>query len=222
MEGPEALCPDLLRTIDACGDPVFVADERWTILHWNKSAEAAFGRAAADVLGQRCFDVIAGIDDAGREVCRVHCEKWALARRGARIHNFDVRGMPARDKYLNVSILPITDATGKPVALAHLVRNVSRTKRLEQFVREIATDAEDVLTSHVGNGTIHEPSPIHLTSRELEVLDLLAHGAGSSTIAERLGVSPHTVHNHIAVMLNKLGVHSRAEAVAYAFEHHLA
>lgn len=222
MEGPADLSPDLLRMIDACGDPVFVADERWMIVHWNKSAEAAFGRTAAEVRGQRCFEVIAGIDDAGREVCRVHCEKWALARRGAHIHNFDVRGMPAHDKYLNVSILPITDATGRPIALAHLVRNVSRTKRLERFVREIAVNAEEVLVSHVGNGTILEPLTIHLTNRELEVLNLLAHGAGTNTIAERLGVSRHTVHNHIAVMLSKLGVHSRAEAVAYAFEHHLA
>jgi len=222
IDAPGALCPELLRTFDACGDPVFVADERWTILHWNRSAEAAFGRAAADVQGQRCFEVIAGIDDAGREVCRVHCEKWALARRGARIHNFDVRALPAHDKWLNVSILPITDATGRPVALAHLIRNVGRAKALERFVRGIAADAEDVLSSHVGNGTVLEPPPIHLTNRELEVLNLLAHGAGTNTIAERLGVSRHTVHNHIAVMLNKLGVHSRAEAVAYAFEHHLA
>ncbi len=84
-----------------------------------------------------------------------------------------------------------------------------------------ATNAEDVLTSRAGNGT-HEPSPVRLTLREAEVLGLLAHGAGTETIAERLGVSTHTVHNHIAVVLGKLGVHSRAEAVAYAFEHHLA
>lgn len=220
VETQGELCPDLLRTIDACGDPIFVVDERWTILHWNKSAELAFGWAAADAVGQRCYEVICGVDDGGREVCRVHCEKWALARRGARIHNFDIRALPTHERWANVSILPILDATGRPIALAHLLRNVSRTKRLEGFVREIAANADEVLTSH-RNSTVRESSPIHLTNREIEVLSLLAHGAGTTTIAERLGVSRHTVHNHVAVVLNKLGVHSRAEAVAYAFEHHL-
>lgn len=178
MEPLSQLCPGLLRTINACGDPVFVVDEQWTILHWNKNAESAFGRAAADVLGQRCYEVIAGLDDGGREVCRVHCEKWALARRGARIHNFDICALPSHDRWANVSILPILDAAGRPIALAHLVRNIGRSKRLERFVREIAADAEDVLEPRVGYGVVHEPTPLHLTNRELEVLELLAHGAG--------------------------------------------
>jgi PAS domain S-box-containing protein len=222
VEAQTELCPDLLRALSACGDPVFVVDDRWTILEWNKAAELVFGRTAEEVQGQRCYELMAGVDDGGREVCRLHCEKWALARRGARIHNFDVRVLPTHDKWANVSILPISEASGRPVALAHVIRNVARTKRLERFVREIAANAEDVLAAHLGNGVVHEPSPVHLTNRELEVLGLLAHGAGTNTIAERLGVSRHTVHNHIAVVLNKIGVHSRAEAVAYAFEHRLA
>ena len=222
MEAQNEICPDLLRAINACAEPVFTVDETWTITHWNKSAETAFGQHATDVQGRRCYEVIAGIDDGGREVCRIHCEKWALARRGARIQNFDVRAMPTHDKWANVSILPISDASGRTFALAHLLRNVGRTKRLEHFIQEIATNAEDVLAPHASNGVAHGPAPIHLTNRELEVLMLLSHGAGTNTIAEKLGVSRHTVHNHIAVVLNKLGVHSRAEAVAYAFEHHLA
>lgn len=211
-----------MRAMSACADPMFVVDETWTITHWNKSAEAAFGATALEAQGRRCYELIAGVDDVGREVCRLHCEKWALARRGARIQNFDVRALPTHDKWANVSILPITDASGRPFALAHLLRNVGRAKRLEHFIQELATTAEDVLAPHTSNGIVHGPAPVHLTNRELEVLMLLSHGAGTTTIADKLGVSRHTVHNHIAVVLNKLGVHSRAEAVAYAFEHHLA
>ncbi len=222
MEVQTDICPDLLRAMNACADPMFVVDETWTVTHWNKSAEAAFGAAAVEAQGRRCYELIAGVDDGGREVCRLHCEKWALARRGARIQNFDVRVLAAHDRWANISILPITDPSGRPLALAHLLRNVGRTKRLEHFIQELATNAEDVLAPHTSNGIAHGPAPVHLTNRELEVLMLLSHGAGTSTIAEKLGVSRHTVHNHIAVVLNKLGVHSRAEAVAYAFEHHLA
>ncbi len=216
------LPPELLRSIDACGDPIIVVGERWDILHWNDALETTFKQTADDVRGRRCYEVLAGIDDGGREICRLHCEKWALARRGARIHNFDVRVLPTHDRWANVSILPISDASGRPVALAHIIRNISRSKRIERFVQEISTEADEVLATHVGNGVIHEPMGVHLTNRELEVLRLLAHGAGTTVIADRLGVSRHTVHNHIAVLLSKLGVHSRAEAVAYAFEHHLA
>jgi PAS domain S-box-containing protein len=222
VDAVNTICPEMLRAINACADPVFVVDERWTILHWNKSAESAFGSTAAEVDGRRCYEIVAGVDDAGREVCRLHCEKWALARRNARINNFDIRAMPRHDTWANVSILPLSDQNGRTFALAHILKNVGRTKRLEHFVRDIAANAEDVLAPHPHNGVVHEPTAIHLTNRELQVLMLLAHGAGTTVIAERLGVSHHTVHNHIAVVLNKLGVHSRAEAVAYAFEHHLA
>lgn len=55
-----------------------------------------------------------------------------------------------------------------------------------------------------------------LTVRELEVLRLVADGLTNQAIAERLFVSDHTVHRHLANILNKLSVSSRAAAVAQA------
>ena len=55
-----------------------------------------------------------------------------------------------------------------------------------------------------------------LTRRELEVLRLVAEGLNNPAIAERLFVSEHTVHRHVANILNKLSVSSRAAAVAQA------
>ncbi len=55
-----------------------------------------------------------------------------------------------------------------------------------------------------------------LTPRELEVLRLVADGLSNGSIAERLFVSEHTVHRHVANIFNKLGVSSRAAAVAQA------
>jgi ATP/maltotriose-dependent transcriptional regulator MalT len=55
-----------------------------------------------------------------------------------------------------------------------------------------------------------------LSPWELEVLRLVADGAGDKTIAGRLRLSEHTVHRHIANILRKLGVSSRAAAVAQA------
>jgi len=55
-----------------------------------------------------------------------------------------------------------------------------------------------------------------LTSREIEVLRLIADGASNATIAERLVISVHTVKRHVANVLQKLGAASRAEAGALA------
>jgi len=55
-----------------------------------------------------------------------------------------------------------------------------------------------------------------LTEREREVLGLLAEGATSPQIADRLRISRHTVRTHVGSLLGKLGVHSRLEAAAFA------
>jgi ATP/maltotriose-dependent transcriptional regulator MalT len=60
-----------------------------------------------------------------------------------------------------------------------------------------------------------------LTPRELDVLALVAQGLGDAEIAERLVVSPHTVHRHVANIRNKLRLPSRSAAVAYAARHGL-
>jgi DNA-binding NarL/FixJ family response regulator len=60
-----------------------------------------------------------------------------------------------------------------------------------------------------------------LTAREREVLALLAGGLSQTEIARRLYISPKTVGGHIQRVLAKLGVHSRAQAVARAHEHGL-
>jgi two-component system, NarL family, nitrate/nitrite response regulator NarL len=56
-----------------------------------------------------------------------------------------------------------------------------------------------------------------LTRRETEVLRLLAQGLTQREIAGRLTISPKTVGTHIEHVLRKLGVHSRAQAVALVF-----
>ncbi len=60
-----------------------------------------------------------------------------------------------------------------------------------------------------------------LTRREREVLQALSEGLSNKQIAARLTLSEHTVHRHVANVLGKLGVSSRAAAVAQAARHDL-
>jgi len=66
------------------------------------------------------------------------------------------------------------------------------------------------------------PSPtsrwLDLTKRELEVLGRLAQGQAQAQIAAELVISPNTVASHVQRILAKLGVHSRAQAVAAAYQ----
>ena len=59
-------------------------------------------------------------------------------------------------------------------------------------------------------------NPAGLTSRELDVLRLLARGLRNSEIAAELYVSPKTVDHHVSAVLRKLGVDDRRAAVRSA------
>lgn len=56
--------------------------------------------------------------------------------------------------------------------------------------------------------------PEALSAREAQILALLAEGLVNKQIAARLGISRHTVKTHLAALFHKLGVSTRAEAVA--------
>ncbi|HUR13673.1 MAG TPA: response regulator transcription factor [Mycobacteriales bacterium] len=83
-------------------------------------------------------------------------------------------------------------------------------RRLEALVRHL-----------VQRTTVAPPSGPggRLTTREVEVLRLLAGGASTSAIARELLISTHTARTHVQNVLVKLGVHSRLEAAAYAVRH---
>lgn len=59
---------------------------------------------------------------------------------------------------------------------------------------------------------------VRLTGREVHVLRLIASGCTYSQVAERLGMSPHTVATHVKNAYRKLDVHSAAAAVMRAVE----
>lgn len=100
----------------------------------------------------------------------------------------------------------------------------------EQFKRalESVSGGQVVFQHRVGRGAAtgdrNESEALlagQLTSREIEVLQLLAEGASSKQISDQLSISPNTVRTHVQGILTKLQVHSRLEAAAFAVRHDL-
>ena len=84
---------------------------------------------------------------------------------------------------------------------------------LDEFVARVQRHLERARPS-AGSASV-------LTNRESEVLELFAEGLGSGEIAKRLFISPKTAATHAERIFRKLNVHSRAEAVSFAYRHGL-
>jgi DNA-binding NarL/FixJ family response regulator len=63
--------------------------------------------------------------------------------------------------------------------------------------------------------------PAGLTSREIEVLLLIARGATNRQVARTLGISPKTAGTHIERIYTKTGASTRATATLFALQHGL-
>ena len=101
------------------------------------------------------------------------------------------------------------DAAFEVVAVSASVADVGPSADVILLARNADDAASIVRATRVDTmaGTV-------LTNREREVLELLADCLGNKQIAARLGISTNTVKTHLEVLFEKLGVSSRAEAVA--------
>lgn len=120
----------------------------------------------------------------------------------------------------------------KAGALGYLLKDLESDRFLELLAG--AAEGEPALTASLARKLLLElgrsgdagsaagarATGAHLTDREMEVLELLVAGtAGTRQLAERLGISQNTVKFHLRNILDKLHLHSRAEAISYALRH---
>lgn len=102
--------------------------------------------------------------------------------------------------------------------LFHAIRAAARGEMLLQpeiLARVLALTSQ--ATGHPSSTGLHAGC-LDLTEREREILQGVARGERSKEIAARLGISIRTVGAHLASIYTKLGVDSRASAVAIAIE----
>jgi DNA-binding NarL/FixJ family response regulator len=82
---------------------------------------------------------------------------------------------------------------------------------VELFAKAIARQRAEVTKDEARKKLLADFTP-----RELEVLHLLAEGHDTETLADRLGIAPHTLEWHVRHLIEKLNVHSKLQAVVAA------
>lgn len=129
-----------------------------------------------------------------------------------------------------MKLIPMKRTTAGPVPLLWLIvpdrspvnGAVLRTQRerdLEEALTKISEELgkAGIVTEHsLSHANLERPELSRLSPRERDVLEHLLDGHRVSTISQRLGVSEHTVRNHLKSMFRKLGVHSQPELIDFA------
>lgn len=211
--------PDLLSLLASGDPPAFATDNEDRVIFWNRGAERVLGREAASAIGRRCHEVLGGRDVFGNRFCHPNCAVVAMARRGERVQEFEllVAPTPPQEKALNVTILQVQGARRDLFSLVHILQPVDAHSRLARALERLGATPAGSRSIPVIPRAHQVLAPPPLTGRESEILGWVAAGLQNKEIAQRLEISLSTTRNHVHNILEKLGVHSKLEAVSLAF-----
>jgi DNA-binding CsgD family transcriptional regulator len=171
-----------------------LTDAKGEVVFCNRKAALLLGSRVRQIVGRRCWEVMGLVDAAGVPFCCASCPVQQQVARGTleprhRVIAISARGAPL-DLELFTFAIPPRSPGRQPIL--HLVRPA-------------AIDVDYPAAS---------PELVDkLTSRERQILRLLAAGCDTAAIASRLYISATTVRNHVQHILAKLGVHDRLQAI---------
>lgn len=192
-------------------EAVFATDSTHRIVYQNPVFSQMLQCPAAQILGRKCHEVLQGRTLDGHRFCGVDCPAGRDLVCGRAVDNFDlVISRPNRQlMWLSVGGFALPQAVDHAAAI-FVLRPVNAFQAVTGFPGAAARK-EDLSQKKV--------TP--LTRREQQILQLLANGSNTDAIAQTLHISHITVRRHAQNLFTKLDVHSRAEAVSYAYRHHL-
>jgi PAS domain S-box-containing protein len=167
-------------------NPVFLLDEQRQIVEANDAALSLFGRDRASLIGTSIEAIIEPED------------RPAAAR--------DWQEFLQTGEYSGKRTLVTADGSEVPIEFA---------ARLERIAgRRLATYVAMVEREPASEPSMDGVGELPLTSREREVITLIALGNETAQIAEKLHISPDTVRTHVRNAMSKLGARTRAQLVA--------
>ena len=138
---------------------------------------------------------------------------------------------PVRIVILTASISPSQMTEALKVGAAGVLMKTAATELLYQCIRSVAKgqywvgrDVVGSLVEALATARRSEKAagrPFGLTTRELEVVQLIGEGCSNPEIAKRLGIAEDTVKHHLSRAFDKTGTSSRVELALFAHHHRL-
>jgi len=181
--------------------------------------ERLTGTAAPELIGRSVWQIFSG--DGGSVVGRRYRE--AAASNGP--VTFETYA-PALGVWLQLRSYP--SAEGLTIYAADVTERKTTEEELMRAVQEVMTDTawfsrsllERIaqIRSRAGGANGNDAAVAELTNRERQVLERMASGRDNGSIAVELGIKEQTVRNYVTSIYEKLGLHSRADAIVWARE----
>jgi two-component system, NarL family, response regulator LiaR len=196
---------------------------------------AIFRRGLIELLEREDGVAVAGeaasADEARQEVARTEPDVVLMAGRLPDASGAEATRRLVRDSSARVVMLTASDRAEDVEqaimagALAYVVKD-SAPAEIANAIRS-AMDGESYLSPRIAAGMLarfraeHPEPDVLLTPREVPVLEQIVEGRSNPEIAEALGISVQTVKEHVASLMEKLGVENRTQAAVQAVRRRL-
>lgn len=219
---------EILQIMASSTDGVFAVGADNKIVFWNKSAQKIMGYKPKEVLGKSYKEIIPATDFNGNPVC---LKKTGFKKENNndvnRVHNYEIitHSIKANRIWLSISVFYVPEGLDKYGMSVYIFRDITRQKIYEKIIKEVIskTDIADQLKITIPSikkdNNISPPN--RLTTREREVLLLLADGYSTKFISSNLYIALSTLRKHIRNIYSKLQAHSMLDAVAKARQNNL-
>lgn len=209
---------ELFALLGHTADAAFSVTEHGEVCSWNKAAEELFGYPAEEVLGRNIQEVLEARDALGTQVLAGEGEtavrQWDGTAPGIPNFDLEVSTRSGRRIWVNVSTIVFDPPRSGRRLFLRLARDISQRRRDAELLQR-ALEAARQLVAVAGDSSNHAQVEA-LSDQERRILKLFAEGRNSAAIARMLGISAHTLRNHLSHINRKLRTHSRLEAVTHA------
>lgn len=192
------------------------------IVFWNRGAERILGHTAEEVVGRYCYEVVGGVTPGGlTPACLEGCPSLRALRGGSVPRAVEMQLLSVSGERRTVSLTPmvISGAIDDMPLIVHLFESgaagADGDTAAGAIRHELAGSGVDIV-SDSGAAAAPAAATTTLTARELEVLRLVSLSRTTDEIASELGISAHTVRNHVRHFRSKLGATTKLEAVLTA------
>jgi len=210
------------RLVESARDAAIATDASGSITSWNRTAEELLedGREGVLERGHLFHQALQSRDVFGNRLDPHGSPLQTMLEEGEAIQSFEmdvVKSSGARAR-VTVSVVAVIGPEPDACHMIYLLRERRRRRQTDELLDRLLATTEGGVTLRRGEDGKAET---HLTPRERQVLKLLTDGRTTDQIAEDLHISVHTVRRHFQNLMHKLGIHSKAEAVALALRRRL-